>query len=110
MEHPHLRVEMDLQEYTVVVQTIEVVLEAVVQALQEMEAMQAQQLVGLEVVVLEVRVQMELFNLLEAVISERMETMVLLLVGEEAVHADTIEVVIIARTEQIQVVMVPEVK
>jgi hypothetical protein len=68
MEHPHLRVEMDLQEYTVVVQTIEVVLEAVVQALQEMEAMQAQQLVGPEVVVLEVRVQMELFNLLEAVI------------------------------------------
>jgi hypothetical protein len=68
MEHPHLRVEMDLQECTVVVQTIEVVLEAVVQALQEMEAMQAQQLVGPEVVVLEVRVQMELFNLLEAVI------------------------------------------
>jgi uncharacterized protein YjaG (DUF416 family) len=68
MEHPHLRVEMDLQEYTVEVQTIEVVLEAVVQALQEMEAMQAQQLVGPEVVVLEVRVQMELFNLLEAVI------------------------------------------
>jgi soluble P-type ATPase len=68
MEHPHLRVEMDLQEYTVVVQTIEVVLEAVVQALQEMEAMQVQQLVGPEVVVLEVRVQMELFNLLEAVI------------------------------------------
>jgi hypothetical protein len=39
-----------------------------------------------------------------------METMVLLLVGEEAVHADTIEVVITARTEQIQVVTVPEVK
>jgi uncharacterized protein YjaG (DUF416 family) len=68
MEHPHLRVEMDLQEYTVEVQTIEVVLEAVVQALQGTEAMQAQQLVGPEVVVLEVRVQMELFNLLEAVI------------------------------------------
>jgi uncharacterized protein YjaG (DUF416 family) len=68
MEHPHLRVEMDLQEYTVEVQTIEVVLEAVVQALQGTEEMQAQQLVGPEVVVLEVRVQMELFNLLEAVI------------------------------------------
>jgi DNA-directed RNA polymerase len=68
MEHPHLRVEMALQVCTVEVQTIEVVLEAVVQALQEMEAMQAQQLVGPEVVVLEVRVQMELFNLLEAVI------------------------------------------
>jgi hypothetical protein len=68
MEHPHLRVEMDLQEYTVEAQTIEVVLEAVVQALQGTEAMQAQQLVGPEVVVLEVRVQMELFNFLEAVI------------------------------------------
>jgi glutaminase len=68
MEHPHLRVEMDLQVCTVEVQTIEVVLEAVVQALQGTEAMQAQQLVEQEEVHLVEMGLTGLYNLMAAVI------------------------------------------